>query len=139
MYNDEVEADTFTHIFDYRLKKLIKREPEDAKYYFTLGMLHMDMQDYKEAEKDFKNCIKVSDLKTGSGLVTSKLGQSWGPQNWVKVSDIKNWIKLCDLKTVLRSVTSMTLSTEGHLTQWLIQVKIFHNKFSWIKVSDLKK
>lgn len=117
MYNDEVEADTFTHIFDYRLKKLIKREPEDAKYYFTLGMLHMDMQDYKEAEKDFKNCIKVSDLKTGSGLVTSKLGQSWGPQNWVKVSDIKNWIKLCDLKTVLRSVTSMTLSTEGHLTQ----------------------
>lgn len=77
LYNDEVEADTFTHIFDYRLKKLIKREPEDAKYYFTLGMLHMDMQDYKEAEKDFKNCIKVSDLKTGSGLVTSKLGQSW--------------------------------------------------------------
>lgn len=120
MYNDEVEADTFTHIFDYRLKKLIKREPEDAKYYFTLGMLHMDMQDYKEAEKDFKNCIKVSDLKTGSGLVTSKLGQR------LKVGDLKTGsksvtlktgLKLCDLKTVLRSVTSMTLSTEGHLTQ----------------------
>lgn len=45
-----------------RLKKLIKREPEDAKYYFTLGMLHMDMQDYKEAEKDFKNCIKFDPL-----------------------------------------------------------------------------
>ncbi|XP_065927265.1 protein O-mannosyl-transferase TMTC3 isoform X1 [Magallana gigas] len=45
-----------------RLKKLIKREPGDAKYYFTLGMLHMDMQDYKEAEKDFKNCIKFDPL-----------------------------------------------------------------------------
>lgn len=56
-------ADTFKrYIFIFRLKKLIKQEPEDAKYYFTLGMLHMDMQDYKEAEKDFKNCIKVSDL-----------------------------------------------------------------------------
>lgn len=69
-------ADTFKrYSFVFRLKKLIKREPEDAKYYFTLGMLHMDMQDYKEAEKDFKNCIKVSDLKTGSILMTSKLGQ----------------------------------------------------------------
>lgn len=63
LYNNEGEADTFKrYIFVFRLKKLIKREPEDAKYYFTLGMLHMDMQDYKEAEKDFKNCIKVSDL-----------------------------------------------------------------------------
>lgn len=88
MYNDEVVADTFTHIFDYRLKKLIKREPEDAKYYFTLGMLHMDMQDYKEAEKDFKNCIKVSDLKTGSGLVTSKLGQSWGHVSTCIISEV---------------------------------------------------
>lgn len=63
LYNNEGVADTFKrYIFVFRLKKLIKREPEDAKYYFTLGMLHMDMQDYKEAEKDFKNCIKVSDL-----------------------------------------------------------------------------
>lgn len=76
LYNTEGEADTFKcYVFVFRLKKLIKREPEDAKYYFTLGMLHMDMQDYKEAEKDFKNCIKVSDLKTGSILMTSKLGQ----------------------------------------------------------------
>lgn len=63
LYNTEGEADTFKcYVFVFRLKKLIKQEPEDAKYYFTLGMLHMDMQDYKEAEKDFKNCIKVSDL-----------------------------------------------------------------------------
>nr|XP_022287196.1 transmembrane and TPR repeat-containing protein 3-like isoform X2 [Crassostrea virginica] len=45
-----------------RLQKLIKREPEDPKYYFTLGMIHMDMQNYQEAERDFKNCIKYDPL-----------------------------------------------------------------------------
>lgn len=63
LYNNEVEVDIFKrYIFVFRLKKLIKREFEDVKYYFILGMLYMDMQDYKEVEKDFKNCIKVSDF-----------------------------------------------------------------------------
>ncbi|XP_062603708.1 protein O-mannosyl-transferase TMTC3-like isoform X2 [Saccostrea cucullata] len=41
-----------------RLSKLIKKDPKEPKYYFTLGMIHMDMKDYLEAERDFKNCIK---------------------------------------------------------------------------------
>lgn len=37
-----------------RLLKLIQRDPQNERVYFNLGMIAMDDQDYKSAEKWFR-------------------------------------------------------------------------------------
>lgn len=42
-----------------RLKLLMKRNPNDPKVYFTMGMLEMDRKNYLESEKYIKKCLQV--------------------------------------------------------------------------------
>ncbi|KAL7645009.1 UNVERIFIED_CONTAM: hypothetical protein RMT77_004833 [Armadillidium vulgare] len=44
-----------------RLLKLVQRDPQNERVYFNLGMIAMDDQDYKSAEKWFRKAIELKD------------------------------------------------------------------------------
>lgn len=44
----------------------MKKNPDDAKVQFTLGMLGMDQKENSAAEKHFKKCIGVCSLITSA-------------------------------------------------------------------------
>ncbi|XP_052087258.1 protein O-mannosyl-transferase TMTC3-like [Mytilus californianus] len=63
LYNSAIMIQEHGNVNDWpelerRLQHLEKKNPNDPKIYFTMGMLDMDRKDYVSAEKHIKKCLQ---------------------------------------------------------------------------------